>query len=381
MKYAVTNCDIHTGEEVLYDKAIVIKDDYIHEIIDLDKIPKDLEVLDLNGANIAPGFIDLQVNGGGGCLFNDNPSVESISTIFQGHKRFGTTNFLPTIITTTDEKIYKAIKSVKECLKNKTNGVLGLHIEGPFINEKKAGVHDKKFIHLISESDLDFIRKNSHGSIKIITLSPELVTENQIKSLKECGIIISAGHSSATYDQSIESFKWGITNVTHLFNAMSSFESREPGLVGATLDIDSIWAGIIVDGYHVNFASVRIAKKIKKNKLFLVTDAMPPVGSNISDYKLGDLKIQCNNKKCVTMDGVLAGSALDMATAVRNCVQKVGIPLDEALRMASTYPSETIGINNTLGKIKPGFLANMVIFNNQIVVESVIINGVFEKIN
>jgi len=381
MKYAVTNCDIHTGEEILYDKAIVIKDEYIHEIIDLDKIPIDLEVIDLKGANIAPGFIDLQVNGGGGCLFNDNPTVESISRIFQGHKRYGTTNFLPTIITTTNEKIHQAIDSVKECLTHKTNGVLGLHIEGPFINQKKAGVHDKKYIRSFSENDLDFIRKNSQGSIKMITLSPEFVNENQIKSLKECGIIISAGHSSATYDQSIESFKWGITNVTHLFNAMSLFESREPGLVGATFDKESIWAGIIVDGHHVNFASVRVAKKIKKNKLFLVTDAMPPVGSDISKYKLGDLEVLCKDKKCITMDGVLAGSALDMATAVRNCVQKVEIPLDEALRMASTYPAENLGLNKILGKIKPGFLANMVIFNNQIVVESVIIHGVYEKIN
>ncbi len=378
MKYALVNCDIYTGKKVLYDKAIIVEGDKIKDIVDISKVPKEVEVINLDGLSVAPGFIDTQINGGGGCLFNENPTDKCISSIYEAHKRFGTTNFLPTIFSVSNEKMIQAIETVNMCIRDNKYGVIGLHIEGPYINENKAGVHDKKYIQQISNEAINVLTENK-GIIKLWTLAPEVVEESHIKTLKSKGIIVSAGHTSATYEQAIQSFKWGFTSVTHLFNAMSQFGSREPGVVGALFDTENIWAGIIVDGLHVNFASVRIAKKIKQNKLILVTDAMPPVGKPFATFKIGNLDISSSNGMCVTKDGILAGSTLDMASAVRNCIQKVGIPKDEALRMASTYPAEFLGIHDKLGKIEVGYLANMVILNNQIVVKGVITNGKYEK--
>lgn len=378
MRYALVNCDIYTGKVVIYDKAIIIEGDIVKDIVEISKIPKELEAIDLKGLSIAPGFIDAQVNGGGGCLFNENPTEECISAIYEAHKRFGTTSFLPTIFTVPNEKMLQAIDVVKSCIENHKYGVVGLHMEGPYINEKKAGVHDKRFIQQISDEGLAIFTKNE-GVIKLWTLAPELVEESHVKELKKRNILVSAGHTNATYEQTVQSFKWGVSSATHLFNAMTQFGSREPGVIGAVFDTDNIWAGIIADGIHVHFASVRVAKKIKQEKLILVTDAMPPVGKPSTTFKIGNLEVSYSNGMCVTKDGTLAGSALDMATAVRNCIQKIGIPKDEALRMASTYPAEFLGIQDKLGKIEIGYLADMVILNNQIAVKGIIKNGKYEK--
>lgn len=379
MKWSIVNCDIYTSERVLYDKAIIVNGKKIEAVVDIDKVPKELEVVDLKGLNIAPGFIDLQANGGGGYLFNDEPTEECISKIYEGHKRFGSTNFLPTLITTSTPKMLQAIESVKSCMASNKYGVLGLHLEGPYINDLKAGAHDKKFIRNVSFDELELLVKTGKDVIKIFTVAPETIKEEHVKFFKDHNIIISAGHTKATYEETMKSFDWGISMVTHIFNAMSQFESREPGVVGAALDSNNIWAGIIVDGFHVHFGSVRICKKIKGRKLILVTDAMPPVGSNLTEFKLGGLKVLYKNGRCITEEGVLAGSALDMATAVRNCVQKVGIPMDEALRMASLYPAECLGVADILGKIKPGYVANMAIFDNQLVVKAIVSEGKYES--
>ncbi len=379
MKYSIVNCDIYDGEQVLFDKAILVNGERIEAIIDLDKVPKEIEVIDIGGMNVAPGFIDLQVNGGGGWLFNDEPTEACISKIYDAHKRFGTTNFLPTLITTSIDKMLQAIEVVKSCTLNKKFGVLGLHLEGPYISATKAGVHDKQNIRYISNDELKSIAEKGRGVIKLFTLAPEAAKEEYIRFLVRNDIVVSAGHSDATYEQAMEAFRWGVSKTTHLFNAMTQFSSREPGLVGATLDSGDVWAGIIADGFHVHFASIRICKRIKGRKLLLVTDSMPPVGSKTAEFKLGNLQVQCKDGRCVTSDGTLAGSALDMATAVRNCVQKVGITLEEALRMASMYPAEVIGLSDTLGKIKPGYMANMVIFNNQLAVQGIVTQGDYQK--
>jgi N-acetylglucosamine-6-phosphate deacetylase len=380
MRYAITNCDIYSGEKVLYDKGIIVNGKIVEAISDTDKIPRDLEVIDLNGLNIAPGFIDLQVNGGGGVLFNDNPTEECISQIFEGHKRFGTTNFLPTLITASKPKMLQAIESVKSCISKNKYGVIGMHLEGPYINQSKAGVHDKNFIRSASLDELRLLIEAGKNVIKLFTLAPELIKEEHIEMLKRSNIIISVGHTKATYEETLKAFNAGFSKVTHLFNAMSQFEGREPGVVGAAMESKDVWAGIIADGFHVHFGSIKISKRMKGTKLLLVTDAMPPVGSNNMQFKLGDLNITCRDGRCTTEDGILAGSALDMATAVRNCIQKVGIPMDEALRMASTYPAECLGINNVLGNIMPGYLANMVIFDNQLNVKAVVSDGCYEKV-
>lgn len=379
MKYAIVNCDIYAGEQVLFDKAILVNGERVEAIIDLDKVPKEIEVIDIGGMNVAPGFIDLQVNGGGGWLFNDEPTEACISKIYDAHKRFGTTNFLPTLITTSLDKMLQAIEVVKSCTLNKKFGVLGLHLEGPYISGTKAGVHDKQNIRYISNDELESLAEKGRGVIKLFTLAPEAAKEEHIRFLVRNDIVVSVGHSDATYEQAMEAFRWGVSKTTHLFNAMTQFSSREPGLVGATLDSGDVWAGIIADGFHVHFASIRICKRIKGRKLLLVTDSMPPVGSKTAEFKLGNLQVQCKDGRCVTTDGTLAGSALDMATAVRNCVQKIGIALDEALRMASMYPAEVIGLSGTLGKIKPGYMANMVIFNNQLAVQGIVTQGDYQK--
>jgi N-acetylglucosamine-6-phosphate deacetylase len=378
MKYAIVNCDIYTGEHVLYDKAIIINDDRIENLVELDKVPRDLETVDTGGMNIAPGFIDVQVNGGGGKLFTDEPTEECVSAIYNAHNHCGTTNFLPTFISGSYEKMLQAISTIRTLVDHQEFGVLGLHFEGPFLNESKGGVHDKKQIRKISNEELDALLQKGKGIIKILTVAPELVEEEHIRKMKEYGILVSAGHTNATYEQIVRSFHQGISSVTHLFNAMSQMTSREPGVVGASLNNEETWAGIIADGFHVDFACVRISKRVKGRKLILVTDAMPPVGSAVPSFRLGDLDISCTDGRCVTKDGVLAGSVLDMATAVRNCVQKVGIPLDESLRMASTYPAEFLGVSNELGKIKAGCLANMVVFDNQLCVRGVVTNGKYE---
>lgn len=381
MKYALVNCDIYTGNEIVYDKAIIIENNYIDSLVDILKVPSNIDVIDLGGLSVAPGFIDLQVNGGGGHLFTDNPTEKSISGIFEAHKQFGTTNFLPTIISTSYENIIQAIETVRECISNDSYGVLGLHIEGPFLNDMKGGVHDKKFIRPIQDEEFNSLLERGANVIKIITIAPEKVDKKYIEKCVNLGIRVAAGHSDATYAQASIAFKSGISSVTHIFNAMSQFGSREPGLVGAALENDDIWAGIIVDGIHVHFTSVKVCKKAKPlNKLYIVTDAMPPVGKPDHVFKLGDLEIICEGDACATKDGILAGSALDMASAVRNCIQKIGIPMDEALRMASTYPAEYLRINDRFGRIKPGFIANMTIFDNQLYVHGVVINGEYEDI-
>jgi N-acetylglucosamine-6-phosphate deacetylase len=378
VKYAIVNCDIHTGECVLHDKAIVINENQIESLVEIEKVPKDLEVLDLEGVNVAPGFIDLQVNGGGGRLFTDDPSEECVSAIYSAHKRFGTTSLLPTLISTSLEKMRQAIRTAKPLVRNRRFGVLGLHIEGPYLNEARGGAHDRKFIRQISEEEFDLLLDEGKEVIRIFTVAPEAVTEQHIRKMRDRGLVVSAGHTNATYSQAMQAFHFGVNSVTHLFNAMSQLGSREPGVVGAALDDQDVWAGIIVDGFHVDPACVRLSKKLKGKRLVLVTDAMPNVGSAISSFKLGDLEVLCSEGKCVTEDGTLAGSALDMATAVRNCIQKVGIPMSEALRMASTYPAELLGVGSELGKIRPGYLANMVMFDNQLNVKGIVVEGKYE---
>ena len=287
---------------------------------------------------------------------------------------------MPTFITDSTEKIQEAINSVQSALRSNIPGILGIHLEGPVLNPKKAGVHDKSFIKQADVFDFNII-ESLKGGKTLFTIAPEVIQANILQDLKRKGILLAAGHSSATYDQALIGFSNGISLVTHLFNTMSPFDSREPGMVGAALYSDDVWCNIIADGFHVHFSSFRVAWKAKKlGKMFLVTDAMPPVGAEKTNFRLGAYDIDVENGRCVTGDGILAGSALDMATAVRNCIQKIGIAKDEALRMASTYPAQFLGLDDQLGFIKEGYRANLTIFNNQIHIDSVIIDGNYTKV-
>jgi len=380
--YALVNCDIYTGKQVEYNKALIIDGGVVHSIVDIKNLPA-IERIDLKGLSIAPGFIDVQVNGGGGVLFNDEPTVDGIKTIVEGHRRYGTTDLLPTFITGSLEGMRKASQSVQDYLDKRLSGVLGIHFEGPFISPSKAGVHDKKFIRPVNKDDLSAITSLRKGVI-LLTLAPEVVSLDVISTLSKKGIKISLGHTEAKHSQALEALNNGASCVTHLYNAMSPITGgREIGVLGAALVHEKSWGGIIADGFHVDFEGVRLAYKAKsKGKLFLVTDAMPPVGqSQPSGFRLGTYDIRVEGGKLVTGDGILAGSALDMASAVRNCVQKVGIPLDEALRMASTYKAEFLGISNTYGYIASGYKANFTIFNNQVHVYATVVDGKYIPTN
>ncbi|MBU2515314.1 N-acetylglucosamine-6-phosphate deacetylase [bacterium] len=377
--YALINCEIFNGNEVLSNHAVVIKNDVIDSVPSQKTLPKHLKTIDLDGLSVSPGFIDIQVNGGGGVLFNDAPTVDSIKTIHETHRAFGTTNWLPTYITGPREGLKKAIDSTRHCLQNKKYGVLGIHIEGPFLNPEKAGVHDKTFIREINPDDLEIMTSLKTG-VTLMTLAPEMVPEDQIQFLYDQGIKISAGHSNATFDQANVGFENGIQHVTHLFNAMPDINAREPGLTGAALASPNVWCSFIADGHHVHFANLSAAMCSKeKGKLFLVTDAMPPLGTNISEFQLGKKKISVQNGKYLTQQGILAGSSLDMATAVKNCIEQLGVQKDEALRMASSYPAQFLGLSNTLGKIAPGYKANLTIFDPSFNISGTVVEGIYYK--
>lgn len=360
------NCTIFTGEQVLYNKALVIKEDKIFDIIDEELA---VDAIDLGGINLAPGFIDLQINGGGGSFFTKTPTPYSIQRVYEGNKNFGATNFLVTMISATLETILEGIEATKLVMDNGQFGCLGMHLEGPYFNPAKRGAH--KLVRPVDTEELKTIIEKGKGIIKVITVAPETFTDEQLHLLEDSDIIVSAGHSNATYKEAKDFFDSGITMVTHLFNAMSQFNSREPGLVGATFDSKNIYAGIIVDGHHCEYSVVRVSKKILEDKLFLVTDAM----DTGDDNEYGIAKV---NGLWRTESGALAGSALTMIEGVENLVKYVGITIDEALRMASLYPARAIKVDNLYGRIKRGHKANLVAFDEKFKVRSIVQDGVFE---
>jgi len=377
MRKAYKNCVIYTGGEVLTNTAVVTRDDKIEILLPDSEIPKDTEIIDLRGRILAPAFIDLQINGGGGVLFNAEPSLNALRIIAKAHEKFGVLSFCPTIVSADSETIQKGIGAIKNA-KKENLGIIGAHIEGPFIDVEKSGIHDKSVIRKASDDELKRIISEAEGCVTYMTVSPNSVSGEQIELLTKAGIRVFIGHSNASCEQAVEAFAGGVSGITHLFNAMSGFRSREPGVVGAAFLRDDIYAGIIADGFHVDYNAIIIAKKIKKDKLFLVSDAVSPVGACFDEpnevFKIGNSEIICEGGKCVNADGVLAGAALDMATAVRNCVNHCKIPLDEALRMAALYPAKAIGLEK-LGAVKAGFFADFAVLNGQLYVEAIVRRG------
>ncbi len=372
---ALTNCEVYTGESVHRDKAVLVRDGLIADLLDPGEIPPQAALHDLEGATVAPGFIDLQVNGGGDRLFNDDPTPETVRAIVAAHRRFGTTDLLPTFITDHDETTARAIAAVEECLQQGVPGVLGIHLEGPFLNPEKAGVHDGRLMRRLTAADLSLLPRFERGRV-LLTVAPEMVEQGLIEEIVERGIKVSAGHSNALHPRMVEAFGEGLDCGTHLFNAMRNIESREPGVVGSILDADGVFAGIIVDGFHVHPSSVHVAWKASgRGHTFLVTDATPPVGGERLEFQIGGHEASVVDGRCQTGEGVLAGSALDMASAVRNAVQMVGVPKDEALRMATLNPATYIGVNAELGRIEPDYRANLTILDDEFRVRGVLVDG------
>jgi N-acetylglucosamine-6-phosphate deacetylase len=330
---------------------------------------------DLAGGMLLPGFIDVQVNGGGGLLFNDSRDVATIRRIGSAHRQFGTTGFLPTLISDDLRIVDEAIRAVDAAIEAGVPGVLGIHVEGPFLNVARKGVHDPSKFRELDDAGIRLLTSLRRGRT-LVTLAPEMTTAGFIEKLTAAGIIVCAGHTDASYEEVRLALDHGLQGFTHLFNAMSQLTSRKPGTVGAALEDRDSWCGIIVDGQHVDPVVLRIALRCKRHDRFmLVTDAMPSVGTAQKSFSLQGRSISVEGAACVDADGNLAGSDTDMAGAVHNAVTMLGLALPEAVRMASQYPAEFLGLAHELGRIAPGLRANLVLMDESYSVLDTWIDG------
>ena len=361
MTTALTNAGVLTAHGWRDDLAVLVEGERIAALLPNDHPQvRAAQVQDLAGALLVPGFIDVQVNGGGGALFNAAPTVATIRTIGAAHRKFGTTGFLPTLISDSTDVMRAALAAVEQAFDEGVPGLLGVHLEGPYLAPERKGVHDPKWFHVPGEEELELLCA-PHRGVRLLTLAPERVPHASIARLAAAGVIVNAGHTAADHATIRAALAAGVRGFTHLFNAMTPLGSREPGVVGAALDDPGSWCGIIVDGHHVHPAALRNAIAAKPHgKTLLVTDAMPPVGADSTEYVLNGETIVVKDGICQTANGVLAGSALDMATAVRNSVAMLGLPLDEAVRMASTYPADFLGLGSSHGRIAVGCRADLV---------------------
>jgi N-acetylglucosamine-6-phosphate deacetylase len=342
--------------------CLLIEHGRIVDLIALAECPPDISHQQLDG-DLVPGFIDLQVNGGGGVLFNDQPTIEGIEAIGRAHRAFGTTGFLPTLITADLAVLDQAMRAVEGAIARGVPGVLGIHIEGPFINSEKRGIHDPAKIRQIDDTAVELLASLSNG-VTLVTLAPELAPAGVIAALAAREIVVAAGHTAASYEQTRRALDDGVTGFTHLFNAMSQLIARAPGAVGAALDSNA-WCSLIVDGFHVHPASLRIALAAKgPDQLVLVTDAMATVGSEETTFMLGDRPIHVDDGRLAADDGTLAGSSLDMAAAVVNAAEALQIDLATAIRMASLNPARALGLDHETGAISPGLRADLALLNS-----------------
>ena len=345
------------------DGVVVITDNgLITELRDeSDALPTGCDLLNVDGRYIVPGFIDTQVNGGGGVLFNDAPTVEGLAAIASAHRAFGTTGMLPTLISDDLGVVARAISAVTEAIRCGVVGILGLHIEGPFLAESKRGIHDARFFRVLDADTIDLLSQPTGGRT-VVTLAPECSTAAQIQQLVERGVIVSLGHTNATAADAIAAFDAGATGVTHLYNAMSQLQGRAPGVVGASLLDPRPWCGLIVDGHHVDPLALRVALAARPHtRVRLVSDAMHCVGSDLTSFSLLGRTITVADGVCRGDDGTLAGSAADMLTCVRTAAQTLSLPLATVFRMASEYPADFLGLSASHGRIAPGYQADLLV--------------------
>lgn len=359
---AISGCRILSESGWLEGHAIVLDGDVISAIVREDNVASDCAIVRLDGGYLAPGFIDLQVNGGGGVLFNDAPCGETLATISAAHRRFGSTGLLPTLISDTPQIIEEAMSAVDQAISDEMPGILGIHIEGPVLNEQKKGVHDGSRFRELDATFIDLLSSLKNGAT-LVTLAPERVAPGQIRELVQRGVTVWAGHTDADYETLGRAIEEGLSGFTHLYNAMSPLQSRAPGAVGAALDFDQTYAGIIADGHHVHDAALRVAIKCKgETHTVLVTDAMPSVGapSSFKGFDLFGHWVDASGPRLSIEAGNLAGSSLSMVAAVTHAVENLNVSLEAALRMASLSAAHAIGIQRTRGSIAPGKQADII---------------------
>ena len=360
-KFAIFAPTLFDGEALRRDCSVVIEGSRIAGIAPRREVPAGVPLRELpDGCWLAPGFIDVQVNGGGDVLFNDNPTPEGIRAIAAAHRRFGTTGLLPTLITDRDSTMRHARDAIEEAMRSEP-AVLGIHYEGPFLSPDKPGVHNPDLIRPPDFYHRDLITGLPEAAT-LMTLAPEILPDGFMTALTSNGVRVALGHSMATYEQTKAALTEGLTGFTHLFNAMRPLTAREPGPAAAALETPRCWYGLIVDGFHVSPAMIHLALR-GVGAPMLVTDAMPCVGGQKQDFTLYGRRIHTRDGRCTTDDGTLAGSAIDMASAVRNCVKLLGMALPEALRLASRTPAEFLGLGDTLGRVAPGYRADLVAFH------------------
>ncbi len=359
--HAVVASTVFDGEECHRDCAVVIDGPSISALMSRRDVPEGMPAQVLpDGSWLAPGFIDVQVNGGGDVLLNDDPSPAAMAAIARAHRKFGTTALLPTLITDTREKMRAALAAANEAAAANPS-ILGLHLEGPFISPEKPGVHNQDMIRQPDAEDLALLTSPRAG-VLLVTLAPERVPPGFIANLRDAGVRVSLGHSMANYEETKTALAEGLTGFTHLFNAMRQLGSRDPGPVAAALETSGAWFGMIVDGEHVAPAMLRLALRGVAHPM-LVTDAMPPIGGRKSSFALYGEQITVRDGRCAREDGTLAGAALDIASAVRNCAKLLQVPLTQALRYASAEPARFLGLEATLGRLAPGYRADLAAFD------------------
>jgi N-acetylglucosamine-6-phosphate deacetylase len=359
-RHAVAADHVFDGATLRRGAAVVVDGGNILAVVPQAELPAGLPVDRLPaGAWLAPGFIDIQVNGGGDVLLNDAPTPASLRAIARAHRRFGTTTMLPTLISDSYDKMAAAVDAVQAMI-GSDSGIIGIHLEGPFLSRDKPGVHDPAMLRQPDERDRALLTTRRKG-VTLVTLAPEEVPDDFIAALAAAGVRVALGHSMATYEQTCAAMKAGLTGFTHLFNAMRPMTARDPGPIAAALESRTASYGLIADGIHVDWPVLRLALR-GAGRPILVTDAMPPVGGLRQGFTLYGNEIEMRDGRCQRGDGTLAGSGLNMAEAVRNCVRSLGVPLSDALRFASVHPADFLGVGDGLGRLWPRHRADMVAF-------------------
>ncbi len=376
---AYTGCTVFNGERRLEGHAVLVAEGHVIDVVPASAIGA-ADRVDLGGALLAPGFIDIQVNGGGGRLFTDAPTIDTVRTIVAAHRSLGTTSLLPTLMTTGDANRAEAVAMVAAVVAAGEPGVLGIHLEGPHLNPVRAGVHDPALMCRMTRRDVAALPAG-HGRLVVLqTLAPEMADPGAVADLCAKGVVVALGHSDASAAVARDAFGEGARGVTHLFNAMSGMSARSPGVAGAALVEPDVWVSLILDGHHVDDDMVALTLRAKAaDRCILVSDAMPPVGGAVTSFQLENEQVTVTDGACRTAAGRLAGSAIPLAAAVRRAVERHGVTQDDALRMASTNPARFLRIDDRLGWIRPGFRADMTVLTPDLDVLGTIVGGVIER--